>query len=45
MKGWEESRSQRPGGRTEPAGEKKAAVFPLSIPLSVPFFEGKLYPQ
>lgn len=27
MRGWEESRSQRPGGRTEPAGEKKAAGF------------------
>lgn len=26
MRGWEKSWSQRPGGRTEPAGEKKAAV-------------------
>ena len=45
MRGWEESRIQRSGGQTEPAGEKKAAGFSLSIPLSVPFFEGKLYSQ
>lgn len=35
MRGWEESRGQRSGDRTEPSGEEKATILPFSISLSV----------